>query len=255
MRNLLILTVLLIAGTYNLLGQDNYSHGTASAAGAIKSSEIRSKALNVFLDCRWCDRDYIRQAIPFVNYVTNKDEADVHVFVRRQVNGGGGGDYIIDFIGIGDFEGVDDQLNFISPVDETADETRKARSGIIAMGLMKYVARTPVGRNIRISYENEDIPERVLNPTVEDDPWDSWVFRLRGSGSFSKDENYQNTRFNTSFSTDRVTPELKIEFDASYDYRQTIYTSDLNDSYRRNWRVRGLIARSIGSKWAAGAKF
>lgn len=243
----------------SLSGQNKYSNEEPSSGVSeevISSEELRKKALNIFLDCPWCDKNYIKQVIPFVNYVTNKDEADVHVFVRRQVNGGGGGDYTIDFIGHGDFDEINDQLKFISPIDETADETREARSGMIAMGLMKYVARTPVGRNIKISYLNKEVPERILNPTIKDDPWDSWMFRLRGSGSFSKDENYQSTRANTTFSADRVTPYLKIEFDARYDHRQTKYTSDeLEDSFRKNWSLRGMVAKSIGTNWAAGGRF
>ncbi len=236
--------------------QDNFSTAKAYVSEeVISSSELRKQALNVFLDCRWCDRNYIKKVIPFVNYVTNKDEADVHIFVRRQINGGGGGDYTIDFIGHDDFENINDQLKFISSVDETSDETRKARSGVISMGLMKYVARTPIGRNIKIVYENNGVPERMLNPTVEDDPWNSWMFRLRGSGSFNKDENYKSSRLNTTFSTDRITPELKIQMDVRYDNRQTYYTQTDSKSFRKNWSVKGSVIKSLGPNWAYGGRY
>lgn len=239
----------------SLNAQDNFNtENNNNLEETISSGDLRKQALNVFLDCKWCDRNYIRKVIPFVNYVTNKDEADVHIFVRRQINGGGGGDYTIDFIGSGEFENSNETLKFISPVDETDDETRQARSGMIAMGLMKYVAKTPIGRNITITYENNDVPERILNPTVQDDPWNSWLFRLRGTGSLSRDENYNNTNFGSSISADRITPELKVEVDAKYNLSQKVYKLVGTETIQREWEVGSLAVWSLGNNWAAGGR-
>jgi hypothetical protein len=254
-RSFLIIVFLLVSISFTSYSQDNSDDLDNKAVPANISSEaLRKQALNVFLDCRWCDRNYIKQVIPFVNYVTNKDEADVHIFVRRQINGGGGSEYIIDFIGHGEFEEVSDQLKFVSTVDETRDETRIARSGVISMGLMQFVARTPVGRNIKITYENKDVPEQVLAPTVVDDPWDSWVFRLRGTGSISRDENYNNTNYETSLSADRVTPELKIEFDSKYKLSQRVYKLVGTETIQRDWDLGSLIVKSLGPNWAFGGR-
>lgn len=254
-RNILSTLLLLTLCLLSVKAQDTFSTNKEGISkDAISSSELRKTALNVFLDCRWCDRDYIKQTIPYVNYVRNKDEADVHIFVRRQINGGGGGDYTIDFIGNGDFADINDQLKFISPIDETRDETRQARSGIIALGLMQFVARTPIGRNIRIVYDNKDVPERVLNTTVQDDPWNSWMFRLRASGSFSDDQNYRSTNLKNSLSSDRVTEKLKVEFDASYNVSQSVYKLVGTETNHRDWSARTLVVKSIGNNWALGGR-
>ena len=256
LKKTVILSILLITLILNSSAQDKYLSASEKVSkDVISSGELRKQALNVFLDCRWCDHTYIKKTIPYVNYVRNKDEADVHIFVRRQINGGGGGEYLINFIGHGDFEGINEELKFVSPVDETADETRKARSGIIAMGLMQYVARTPIGRNIKIEFEDGDIPGRIMNPTVENDSWDSWMFRLRGSGSFNQDENYKSSNINTTFSADRITEELKITFDARYENRQTYYTQTDSKSYRQNWSLNGTIVKSIADRWALGGRY
>jgi len=221
------------------------------------STNLRQQALNVFLDCRWCDRNYIKQTIPFVNYVNNKDEADVHILVRRRSTGGGGGEYIFNFIGQGDFEDIQEEMIYFSAVDETADETRRGRANVIAMGLMKFVARTPISRNIRISYEDDsgrNGDSNMLKGSVEGDPWNSWMFRLNGSGEFNKDENYETSNIRTSLSADRVTEELKMEFDFRYTNRQTYYTSTDSKSYRENWRVNTLLVKSLGHKWSAGGR-
>lgn len=250
----LILAILLIT-PLAASAQDIFTNKkTNKEKDALSSEELRQHALNVFLDCRWCDRDYIKQVIPYVNYVTNKDDADVHILVRRQTNGGGGSEYIIDFIGNGDFKDLDDQVKFVSPVDETRDETRVARSGIISMGLMQYVSRTPIGRNIKIIYENKDMPERILKPTVADDKWDSWMFRLRASGSINRDENYNNSNIETSFSADRVTPELKIELDVEYELNQRVYKLLETETVQREWKLNGLIVKSLSRRWSAGIR-
>ena len=217
----------------------------------------RDEALNVFLDCRWCDRNYIKQTIPYVNYVNNKDEADVHVLVRRRRTGGGGGEYTINFIGQGDFADIEDEIMFFSPINETADETRRARSNTIAMGLMKFVARTPLSRNIKISYEEQgekDEDVRRLRGNIDNDPWNSWMFRIGGSGEFRKDENYETTQFRSNFNADRVTPDIKLQFDAHYSYRQTIYESNSIKSFRENWRLKGMAVKSLGSHWSLGGR-
>lgn len=249
-----LILVILIISPLAVSAQDIFTSKKANEEKTLSSQELRKHALNVFLDCRWCDRDYIKQVIPYVNYVTNKDDADVHILVRRQTNGGGGSEYIIDFIGSGDFKDLDDQVKFVSPVDETRDETRVARSGIISMGLMQYVSRTPIGRNIKIIYENKDVPERILNPTVADDPWNSWMFRLRASGSINRDENYNNSNIETSFSADRVTPELKIEFDVEYDLNQRVYKLLETETIQREWKLNGLIVKSLSPRWSAGIR-
>jgi hypothetical protein len=37
--------------------------------------------LNVFIDCQ-CDMNYIRQKLPYVNYVRDQAQADVKVFIN-----------------------------------------------------------------------------------------------------------------------------------------------------------------------------
>lgn len=255
MRLRLLFTTIILSVTASLFSQDSYPLLTGTETEPeLLAGPLKESALNVFLDCRWCDKDYIKRTIPFVNYVNNKDEADVHILVTRRVTGGGGGEYKIEFIGMGDFSEVQDELMFYSPIDETADETRTARSGMISMGLMQFVARTPLGRNIIITFEEEDIPQRVLNPEGEEDPWNSWMFRLRANGNFNKDENYETTRLTGSLSTDKITPDIKFEFDLNYSYRQTIYSSNLNKSYRENWSIRSLFVKSLGPKWSAGVR-
>ena len=56
--------------------------------------------LKVFLDLGyWADADYIRQQIPVVDYVRDKEDADVHIIMTRHHAGQAGTNYALSFIG------------------------------------------------------------------------------------------------------------------------------------------------------------
>ena len=59
-----------------------------------------AEALCVFLDCQGCDFDYLRTELPFVNYVRDRRDAQVHVLITREQTGGGGRAITIDFVGL-----------------------------------------------------------------------------------------------------------------------------------------------------------
>jgi len=46
--------------------------------------ELKKSAPKVFIDCDSCDLDYIRTEITFVNYVWDRQEADVHILISAK---------------------------------------------------------------------------------------------------------------------------------------------------------------------------
>jgi hypothetical protein len=178
------------------------------------AAPLRSDALNVFLDCMMCDRTYIKEVIPFVNYVNNRDNADVHIIMTRRGTGGGGTEHLVSFSGLRQYSGLNDTLTFFSPPNAASDFTRKGQANVISMGLMRFVARTPLAQNITVSYTEPVGNGKKLSQVVENDPWNSWVLRLSNRSSFNKDQNYENINFENSFSADRITPDWKSEFDS-----------------------------------------
>ncbi len=69
------------------------------------NGKLRDAAVKVFLDCHRCDNDFIRREIPYVNYVRERKEADVHILVTQERTGSGGVEYQINYIGQNDYEG------------------------------------------------------------------------------------------------------------------------------------------------------
>ena len=67
------------------------------------SANLKDKALNVFLDCTYCDMDFLRTEIPIVNYVRDRKEADVDIVASSIQTGSGGEEYTFVFLGQGRF--------------------------------------------------------------------------------------------------------------------------------------------------------
>ncbi len=211
----------------------------------------RKDALKVFLDCPFCDDDYIRREISFVNYVRDRKVADVHIMVTSQQTGSGGREYMMHFLGQNSYTRLSDTLAYVSKTDNTWDETRSGQVETMKMGLMPFVSKTPLSKFIKISYK-PPVKEEVV-----EDKWNQWVFETRLSGILDGQKSYNYDRISGSFSASRVTPEWKIDFDLYYrisndefDTGDTIITS-----FTKSKSFDGLIVKSLGEHWSVGGRF
>lgn len=215
----------------------------------------RAVALKVFLDCYYCDSDYIRRELPFVNYVRDRQEADVHIFVTRESTGAGGMEYRINMIGQKEFEGINDEVIYISRPDETSDITRQGRTRMIAIGLMQYVAKTPLAGKISINYDTNGDKEATEAEIVEDN-WKSWVFDIDLSLDYDQQETYINPETEADLRIEKVTPEWKVEFGLGNDYilRKYLYEDTVYMSNRIRNSFYHLLVKSLNDHWSAGGR-
>jgi hypothetical protein len=130
----------------------------------IKTDTLRKDALNVFMDAS----DYIRKEIPYVNYVRDIKDAGVYIISTYQRTGSGGGEYSYFFVGQKENAGMRDTLKFVYSPDETQDEIRIKQVRTLKMGLMRYVAKTPLSKYMNISFSEP------LSETVSSDKWNSF---------------------------------------------------------------------------------
>ncbi|NQU82156.1 MAG: hypothetical protein HQ543_11610 [Bacteroidetes bacterium] len=214
-------------------------------------AKYRKDALKVFLDCPFCDDDYIRREISFVNYVRDRKVADVHIMVTSQRTGSGGREYMMHFLGQNGYTRFSDTLAYVSKTDNTEDETRSGQVETMKMGLMPFVSKTPLSKFIKIDYK-PPVKEEVV-----EDKWNQWVFNTRLSGFLNGQKSYNYDRISGSFSASRVTPEWKIDFDLNYrvsndefDTGDTIFTSSIKSK-----SFDGLIVKSLGEHWSVGGRF
>jgi len=198
------------------------------------------------------DLDYLRTELNWVEYVRDRQVADVHVFVTNRSTGPGGREYTLEFIGRGTFQAKTDTVTWISSVDDTDDVRRQGLVGVIKMGLMRYVASTPLANRVTIAVAAGEEGTSAAPPR---DPWNAWVFAINGNGYFAG-QSLQNFSFmNLSLSANRITAAWKVRTSVNAAYNEDNF--ELNDStdiksVARSYSGSVLVAKSIGPRLSAG---
>lgn len=143
--------------SFSLLGQDVDADSTIQ----------REDAVRIFIDCAHCDMNYIRDEVPYVNYVRDVKEAQVYILETREITGSGGRKYTYAFVGQQEFSGMNDTLVYSCRPDDSRDYQRIWRTQMLKMGLMPYVAKTPLYSEVLIN------PTERVEKQVVADNWNN----------------------------------------------------------------------------------
>jgi hypothetical protein len=219
----------------------------SSQETASKSDTLRKDALNVFMEAS----DYIRKEIPYVNYVRDIKDAGVYIISTSQSTGSGGREYTFFLVGQKEYAGMSDTISFVTSPDETRDEIRIKEVRTLKMGLMRYVAKTPLSKYMNISFSEP------LSETVSSDKWNSWVYRAQIYGYLTGEKSYKSTYLNGNVSASRVTEEWKIDLRARYNYNIDHFDieGDIIESENNSTSFSSLIVKSISDHWSYGGSF
>ncbi|HVP91362.1 MAG TPA: hypothetical protein VMS75_09110 [Terriglobales bacterium] len=215
----------------------------------ISADRLKQQAPKVFLDCHQCDMDYIRNEITFVNFVRDRQAADVHILVTIQLTGSGGREYSLDFIGQNAYYDIRHTLRYVSNQTDTDDEQRRGMVRVLKMGLVPYAAKTAVGDFLSVNFD------RKVPPSVSEDSWNSWVFSLGASGSVSGEAAKDFASASGWFSANRVTPQVKFRLGVSANLSHSKYDLDTGPvtSSTDSESFGALYAVSLNDHWSAGA--
>ncbi len=222
-----------------------------------------SLTLFVFLDCqgmafRHCDFDHVRREVTWVNWVRDRQDADVHIMVTAQTTGGGGFNYTVDLIGLRTFAGTQDTLLYVSDPDDTDAEVREELTSRLMLGLVRYVANSTVAGDLQLSYE--PAIEVVAQDAQEDDPWNLWVFRIGASGSVNGESLQEGYSIRGNASANKTSEAFKFNWRASGRYSRDEFdivdasvkldTTIVNTS--RNYNTNLLAVWSVTDHWSVG---
>jgi hypothetical protein len=212
---------------------------------------VRRGAIKLFLDCWSCDLNYIKEEIPYINYVRDVNEAQVYLLVTDENAGSGGSQFTYTFQGQGKFKGMNDTLVFTSSPDQTRPIIREKSTNMLKMGLMRYVARTPLSGEIDIRHNTRLKMAEVV------DRWNNWVIELQTNPRFNAEETYRNLNLHNSIDISRVTKEMKFELQADQNYNRQRFIEDGNDTtyIRSSESINNLIVKSLNDHWSAGIRF
>lgn len=219
-------------------------------ASAQMSEDI--ERLNVFVDCSSCDMNYLKQEINYVNHAVDPFVAQVHIFIATQGLNSGGTLYKINFIGKGELE--DNKLNIDFETDPTATsvESNQGLKRSIELGLVAFLANTPMGEQIELKIKS-DTPVARRTQTVAG-PLDNWIFELSANAAW--DNETSKSVINTSYALDAdyVTPDWRIRMRPYYSYRQQKVDNNGEDiiSIRRRSYMSSSVVKSVNDHWSLG---
>ena len=247
--------------------------GGGVALPAASQDQAAPGMINLFFDCPTggcADLDYLRREIPFVNWMRDRADADVHVLVTSQPTGGGGRAFTVAFIGLRAFTGDDHELDFATSGDATQDEQRTRLADRLRLGLVRYVQETPAADGIRVTYgleadaravgDDATPAESQAPATPRSDSWDFWVFRLNGSANANGEATSKFSNTSLRLSANRTTEAWKIDLSTNYFRRlqQFEFTADgaqqTVEETQNDWGASALAVRSIGARWAVGIR-
>ncbi|MCP3982293.1 MAG: hypothetical protein GY716_23565 [bacterium] len=216
-----------------------------------------SNTILVFLDCQGrarshCDFDHVRREIQWVDWARERRDADIHLLLTAERAGGQASKYDLEYIDSSGPDGTSVSLDFISVPDDTHAENRDALTRKIALGLVRFVAESPIADQLRIEHDTD--LEQATQTSTDDDPWNLWTFRVSASGSLSGEELQRGHSVSGFASANRTTEQLKLDWYARA--RTSRSEFDIDDetivNKSENHRSELLAVWSLGDHWSLG---
>ena len=211
--------------------------------------------LKVYLDCSWrCDADFLQREMSYIDFFRDAKSANLHIIVKGETGSSGGEIVTFRFIGVEEFEGVNNTLMLDVSVNTPEASKRELYLEILRKGVYAYIIRTSNKDNVNISYTETE--EKIENEE-EKDKWNNWAFRTSIGGNFSGQESYSNSRSYLSLSANKITEESKFTSDldiissiSKYKFENSPDVTVENKSKNANFTY----VKSKGEHFSIGAK-
>ncbi|MEK6596776.1 MAG: hypothetical protein AABY91_00485 [Gemmatimonadota bacterium] len=211
-------------------------------------------ALKVFLDCEpyYCDPDFFRTEITWVNWVRDRTDAEIQLLVTTQTTGSGGREYTLRFLGLGAQATHQDELRHSSSATATEDDRRQGLVRMVKLGLAPFAARAGA---VDLQVNSAGRPAGGAGVPQPDDPWNYWVFRVSGNGYFNGETRSNSASLYGSLRATRTTDLWKLRFELEGSRSTSHFEFDSGDSFDSKLISAGasaLAVRSLGDHWSVG---
>ena len=194
--------------------------------------------------------------IKWVDFVRQREDADVHLLSTSSETGGGGREVALRFVGAGRFQGVDQELRAVSLPGDTEDMRRRGVLSAVIVGLLNYAARGGLPADLSVSVKAQT-PDAAAQTRT--DPWNFWVFSLESSASVDAEES--NQQWSWDFGDKRRPGDGAL--DAELRRAVSITKRKIRPERGGRGAARGhaarercewFVAKSLGDHWSAGSR-
>ncbi len=218
-----------------------------------EQSLIKNQAINVFVDFQNVDLNFLKENLQFANIVRARQYADVHILFTRQRTGGQGNEYTLIFIGKNKFPGMRDTLRYFVNKTDTKDSKRDKMLKTIKLGLIRFVAKTPLAKDIKISF-NAQRDANGLN-VADVDKWNYWVYKIKLRSFLTGQRSTKFINFRGMLSAGRVTKDWKfrILIGGSYNESNFKFQKSTITNITRSQYFSTYLVKSLSKHWSLGA--
>lgn len=211
---------------------------------------------SIYLDCQnmFCETSYLKQELSYLDYMQNRQEADVFILSTSQRTSVDGQEVQLVFIGQKEFEGMSDTLIYFTDPDASRSIRREAMVNNVKRGLLPYLLKTSLRNAIDFTVDSEQVNNEAADSIVAD-PWDHWTFRIGGNGYLNGEESYSSFDLTGRFTASHITDQHKFFFQSRYNYSESQFTltdGEKFTSLTRNYSVYSQYVKSLGSHWSTG---
>jgi len=212
---------------------------------------------DVFLDCQQtnCYEVYLKQEVDFINYIRDRQAADIYVLVTNQSASAGAREYQLIFSTERGGAPVSDTLVYYRAANIAEAEERKQFVRFFKKGLLPHISRSDIMDFINYDFDIDvsDMPELQ----EEKDPWNYWSFNVRLNLNLDGEASFEEQGYFSRISAAQVTERHKIFIVAFHNYSSATFTlSDGEEVNSINKRTRGFFqyVKSINDHWSMGVR-
>ena len=174
----------------------------------------------IFLDCRtYCDRTYIRTEIDFVDYMFDRQTADLYILLISQNTGGGGREFVMT-VENKKAEAEPYEVKFYTEPIAVEAEIRSAIVKTLKNVLLKYMVDQGLMDQISYTVESNEEEEEVVEI---DDPWNAWVFSAGVNGNLNMESQFNSLNLRFNVSANRITEKHKFRSFANYSRNESTF--------------------------------
>lgn len=211
----------------------------AQSAGKVK----------IYYDCQTtCYKTYMKQNLPQVEFVRDRNFADAHIMITSETNGSGGQTFHLEFFGQNAYKEIQEKYSFATNTDMTTEQNREMMLKYLKLGLLKFWVKNGLVDKLDVSIKTNEVKKEI------NDPWNKWVFRLGASGWFYGSSNSSNSNINASVSAKQTKEDHKYYFRLGYGRNDNMIKYGSHEiTSKREWlSAYASDVLSINSHWSYG---
>lgn len=215
--------------------------------------QVSDSKINVFLDCQTsCFTTFLRQEIHYINYVRDRQDADIYVLATHQNASAGAREIQLIYL----FEGFEslttDTIIYIREDNISDLQEMRLFKTQFKKGLLPAIVRSDLLD--LVSYE-VDFKEEQLDTSQFIDPWNYWSINLRLSVNISGEKSFNEENFYNRISASRITEKNKTAISSWYNLQQATFTlsgGEQADSENERFGLFIQWIESAGPNWGWG---